>query len=394
MEPNTLPSPFEGLRVIELADDSAGELTGKLLQQWGAGVVKVEPPGGGPSRHVGPFAGGVRDVERSLEYWYYNGGKESVVVDLDTAMGHEALRGLVKGADILITTRQSVGEAGRADDWASMHDEGLIVVSVTPFGRTGPWADFVSSDLVALALGGPLNSCGYDDHTIPPIRPGGQQAYHTASSFAFIGLLVALIERERTGRGQLIDISMHEALAVTVERANLYWFYQQLLVQRQTCRHAVPTPSQPALFACVDDRFVYFAFVIAEQKPWRTVVEWLATKEMVLDLDQPEYDDPEYRQAHFAHIQNIIECFFLLDTAENLYREGQERGLPIGILNAPEDVLVDHHLAARKFFETVDDDIYGSYSVPGPPFRFSAAAPTRSRRPPRLGEHGLIPQHT
>jgi crotonobetainyl-CoA:carnitine CoA-transferase CaiB-like acyl-CoA transferase len=263
----------------------------------------------------------------------------------------------------------------------------LVVVSVTPFGLRGPWADLAGSDLVALATSGLLITSGYDDHTIPPIRPGGDQAFHTAASFAHIATTLALLQRRRTGQGGLVDVSVHDACVVTVELANPYWFYPRVLVQRQTCRHAQPTATQPALFRCADGRFVYFALILADPKPWQALVAWMDTMGVAADLVDDAYLDVAHRQANFHHVQGIVEVFFLLQDAERAYREGQERGLPIGILNAPEDLYADEHLRARGFFATVDDPGTGPYPFPVAPYRFSAFAPPPRRRAPQLGEH-------
>jgi crotonobetainyl-CoA:carnitine CoA-transferase CaiB-like acyl-CoA transferase len=265
--------------------------------------------------------------------------------------------------------------------------EKLIILSVTPFGLDGPWADWLSSDLVGLALGSPLNSCGYDDHRVPPIRPGGDQGYQSAASFALMGLLLALVERQQTGRGQVVDVGMHDCLAVSAELANPYWFYPRVVVYRQTCRHAQPTPTQPAIFQCGDDRWVYFVIFVAEQKAWLTLLDWIDTKGLAVDLLDPQYADPAYRQEHFQHIQEVIEVFFLLQTAEEAYHEGQARGLAIGPINAPDDLLDDVHLQARDFFVTVEHDDVPPALYPGVPFRFSAFESAELHRAPKLGEH-------
>jgi crotonobetainyl-CoA:carnitine CoA-transferase CaiB-like acyl-CoA transferase len=376
--------PYEGLRVVELAADPAGEHVGKLLADLGADLVKVEPTDGSPTRRVGPFAGDVPDPDRSLTFWYHNTGKRSVVLDAP-----DELDLMLADADVLLTTLRPVEltAAGLDLDRLRRQHPRLVVLSVTPFGLTGPWANYRSSDLVALAAGGLLNSCGYDDHSIPPIRPGGDQGYQTAASFAHSGLLLALIERQRTGQGQLVDVSMHEAIAVSVELANPYWFYPKVLVQRQTCRHAQPSMTQPALFRCRDDRWVYFVLIVAEPKAWQATVDWLDTLGLAADLTDPEWSEIGYRQGRFSHVQGLMEVLFLLQDADEAYREGQRRGLPIGILNAPEDVLADEHLLARGFFVDVDHDDFGTVRYPGIPYRLSGFPPPQLTRAPRLGEH-------
>lgn len=379
--------PYAGLTVVELATDPAGEMTGLQFVNLGATVIKVEPPDGAPSRHSGPFAGDVADPDGSLAYWFYNGGKRSVVIDLADDGGR--LAELVAGADILISTLHPL-ELRRLDlDLQRLVDArpSLIVLSITPFGLTGPWAEFQSSDLVALATSGLLITSGYDDHTIPPIRPGGDQAFHTAASFAHIAAILALIERDHSGAGGLIDVSVQEAAGLTVELANPYWFYPRALVQRQTCRHAQPVPTQPAIFECGDGRWIYFALILADQKPWQAMVAWMQDLDLVADLGDPAYDSLEHRQANFSHIQGVVESFFLLLDSSVAYLEGQARGLPIGVLNAPEDLYGDEHLVARGYFADVEQPGYGPVPRPTAAYRFSALSTSPPQPAARLGEH-------
>jgi crotonobetainyl-CoA:carnitine CoA-transferase CaiB-like acyl-CoA transferase len=378
---------FAGLRIIEIADDPAGELTGKTFASFGAEVIKVELPEGAASRHVGPSAGDGMDVEESLTFWFYNTNKQSVVIDYRTDAGRAQLMELVAGADICITT---LGRSAPPDLTApalAAESSSLIVVSITPFGLTGPWAEWKSSDLVGLALGGPLVLCGYDDHSISPIRPGGDQAFHITASFANIATMLALLERQNTGAGQLVDIAMHDCAAVTTEVANPFWFYPKRVVQRQTCRHAQPSPTQPTLFACGDGNYVCFMLFATDQEGWVRFVEWLDTSGLALDLADPTYLEPAYRQKNFAHIQELTEVFFLMRSAEEAYLEGQERKFAIGALKAPEDVLVDSHLAAREFFSPVKQQDGSEPLFPRSALRFSTVSETPQLRAPRLGEH-------
>lgn len=371
--------------MVELADDPAGELAGKLLADLGADVVKVEPEEGSPSRHIGPFVDGrTGDLDASLNFWTYNTSKRSAVLD------NRDRDALIARADVLLTSWTPGQLAARGLDFDALlpSQPGLVILSVTPFGLTGPWAEYHSSDLVALAAGGLLNLCGYDDHAIPPIRPGGNQGYMVAASFAHCGVMLALIERQRSGYGQLVDVSMHEAIAVSGELANPYWFYPKALVQRQTSRHAQPVPTQPAIFQCADGVWMYFALMLSDQKAWTATVRWMSDVGMAADLTEEKYADLEYRQREFAHIQDIIEVFFLLQDSATAYREGQRRGLPLGPLLAPEDLLDDEHLTAREFFVPVylPTDEQRSAPFPGSPYRFTAFT-SDPARPPRVGEH-------
>src|SRR5437764_12593761 len=145
--------PLAGLKVVELAEDPGGEFAGLLLAQMGAEVTKLEPPGGSSTRAVGPFAKGEEDADASLTFWFYNSNKLSAVADLATDEGMGALHRLLAEADVFISTLQPARLAALGLDLNGLTDAHprLIVLSVTPFGLTGPWRDYKSSDLVALA---------------------------------------------------------------------------------------------------------------------------------------------------------------------------------------------------------------------------------------------------
>jgi crotonobetainyl-CoA:carnitine CoA-transferase CaiB-like acyl-CoA transferase len=386
---NPLERPYAGLKVIELAEDPAGEMTGHLLAGMGADVIKIEPPEGSPTRKIGPWAKGVVGPDTSLTYWYYNSDKRSAVVDYRTRGGMATLEALLEDADIFLCTLQPAALKQVGLDYAALSRRypDLIILAVTPYGLDGPWADFKSSELVGLAGGGPLHMCGYDDHAIPPILPGGNQAFHIASSFAHKALLVALIDRQMHGGGQIVDVSMHEACAVTVELGNPYWFYPQAIVQRQTCRHAQPVRTQPAIFESADGKWLYFVLVVAESKPWANLVAWMDSHGMAADLTDPAYNDFAYRQANYTHVQEVVECFFLVNDAETMFHEGQARELPIAIINAPEELFTDRHNVERRFFVDVDHEGIGTFQYPGAPYSFSSFGPVPRTRAPRLGEH-------
>ena len=166
---------LSGVRVIELADER-GEFCGKLLAGLGADVVKVEPPGGSPTRRIGPFAGDLEDPEKSLYFWHYNFGKQSLVLDLETEPGRQRLRELAAGADVVLESCSpgTLDRLGLGYEALRALDPSLILASITPFGQTGPYRDWKGSDLVHLALGGAMACSGYDptpegEYDTPPI---------------------------------------------------------------------------------------------------------------------------------------------------------------------------------------------------------------------------------
>ena len=248
-----------GLRVVELCDE-LGQYAGKLLADLGADVVKVEPPEGSNARRIGPFARDVPGPNRSLSFWYQNTNKSSAVLDYERDEDDRSrLRELVLRADILLDDRApgTMSRLGLTYQELAPQHQGLIHCSITPFGQDGPWREWKSSDLVGVALGGPMSMNGYDPEDAagaPPIRGHGDQGYNTACHHAVMGILAALNFRDHTGRGQFIDSAMHEALSQTTEVGMPYWLYRRVNVTRQTGRHAAASRTEPWLFHAGDGR--------------------------------------------------------------------------------------------------------------------------------------------
>ena len=151
--PDNLPGPLAGLRVLELADEK-GQFCGKLLADHDADVIKIEPPGGCGVRRVGPFLDDVPHPDRSLTFWYYNTSKRGITLDLERAEGARLFRRLAAGADVILETWAPgrLIELGLGYEALSKDNPGLIVCSLTPFGQTGPWRDYKSSDLVHMLV--------------------------------------------------------------------------------------------------------------------------------------------------------------------------------------------------------------------------------------------------
>ena len=410
-----VPSPacaLDGLRVIELTSERCA-LAGKLLADMGADVIVVEPPEGSPTRAYEPFAGDRPDPEGALWWWHYNTSKRSVVVDLDSAGGAADLRRLLSTADAVIEAEplgrldrlgldwhQLGGNGGATDpaDAASARNDRLIWVSITHNGRDRP--DPPATDLTVLAEGGPVWSCGYDDHSIPPVRGGGNQGLHMGSQYAVIALMAALMRREHTGRGQLIDVSMLAAANATCEFATYFWLNQQIDVQRQTGRHALPQLTEPTQVQCADGRWLNTGVPPRRGPEFAALSKWVAELGLFEECPYTELLalGESYELIDILHLDADplgAEVFgagrdtvnFLAERlgAHELFVGLQSIGLACGIVYSPEEMLADEHFVARGFPVEID---HGGTAVtyPGAPFKFSAT-PWRATRAPRLGEH-------
>jgi crotonobetainyl-CoA:carnitine CoA-transferase CaiB-like acyl-CoA transferase len=383
---------FEGLRVVELADAHA-EWCGKLFADMGADVIKVEPPGGAPTRRVGPFVGDEPESNRSLFFWHYNTSKQSVTLDLEQEKGRSLLRLLLADADVFLETLTGQEKERLGLDYATLSaaNPRLIHVSVTPFGQDGPYveAGYRTTDLVTMALGGPMQSCGYDveDGDLPPVRPGPHHSYHTASNYAHVAALVALWERETSGLGQFIDVSAQAALAVTVEFAATHWEYDRAILRRQTGRHAGRTPTARTQYICADGEYVNLG-VPRDAATWEKLLAYLQSKGLAADLDAGLFQDPERRMQLGGAIMGLLEVLTANLTSEEMFHLGQSLGLTWGAVRAPEDWLDDAHARARSYFAEVHHpELGGSLRYPGAPYCFGASPWRLRARAPRIGEH-------
>jgi crotonobetainyl-CoA:carnitine CoA-transferase CaiB-like acyl-CoA transferase len=390
----TLPGPLTGLRILELADEK-GQFCGKLLGDLGADVLKIEPPGGEATRRVGPFLDDIPHAERSLSFWYYNTSKRGITLNLETVDGRHLFRRLAADADVILETFPPgfLAAQGLAYDSLQEHNAGLIMCALTPFGQTGPWRDYLSTDLLHMAACGQMASCGYDEADAagdPPIAPGGGNAWHMGCHFAYIAIMAALVHRTVTGRGQYIDASIHEACALTTEGAIANYIYRHEVVRRQTGRHHAPGPTPRTQFRSKDGTYVT-ALVAGRLNPRyiKDLAELLESYGMAGDLTDPKYQDPAVIEANKDYIiEELVGNFIANLSAEEVYHAAQQRGFTWGAVRAPEALLDDAHLHDRGFWKQVEHPELGrSFVYPGEAAVYNGSPWHISRRAPLIGEH-------
>jgi len=386
--------PFQGLRVLELCDEK-GHFTGKLLGDLGADVVKIEPPGGESCRDIGPFFDDVPHRDRSLYFWHYNTSKRGITLDITRPEGAALLRRLASSTDVVLESFApgTLDALELGFDALRAQNAGLVMCALTPFGQTGPWRDFVSSDLLHLAAGGEMASCGYDESDVPgdtPIAPGGGNAWHTGAHFAYMAIVAALVHRTVTQQGQFVDVSIHEACALTTEAAIPTYVYRGEVVRRQTGRHHSATPTTRTQFRARDGRYVTALIANQLSPPYvRRLADLLRPYGMQDDLDDARYDDPEFVQAHASHIiEGVVAAYIASVTAEEAYHEAQSRGFQWGAVRPAEALLDDEHLHDRDFWKEVPHPELGrSFTYPGEAAIYRGTPWGISRRAPLVGEH-------
>jgi crotonobetainyl-CoA:carnitine CoA-transferase CaiB-like acyl-CoA transferase len=401
--PPTAPGPLDGVSVVELAHPF-GAFAGRLLADAGADVIVVEPPGGAEQRSHGPFAGGEPHPERSLAWWAENTSKRSVVADLETDDGRSFLAALLASADVLLecTTPGWMSDRDLGHETLRAANPDLIHVAITPFGQEGVGGNNDVTDLTVLARGGPMWSCGYDDHDLPPVRGRGNQGIRTACHFAVMSIMTALLARSRYG-GQFIDVNMNAAVNVTTEFASYGWLAAQQTVQRQTGRHATPSPTEPTQVLCADGRYLNTGVPPRRGREFEALLGWVTELgladefpltpllEMGVDYDvitlTMMQEDPLAGEVFQAGREAM--AFIAANTsAHEAFVGFQQRGIAAGVVWSPDEVMTDPHFVERGFPTQVDHDgLDHPVTYPGPPIRFTAS-PMAIRSPaPALGAH-------
>ncbi|MEM7079338.1 MAG: CoA transferase [Pseudomonadota bacterium] len=398
-------SVLKGIRVVELAHERIA-WAGKLMADMGADVILVEPPAGDPSRGYPPFLDDEPGANRSLYFWHYHTSKRGVVIDLDTEVGQTQFQRLIATADVLLEGEPTTRLRGLQldyDDLKALRAD-LIHVALTPFGRDNPESDLPATDLTLMAAGGPPWSCGYDDHSLPPVRGWGQQGYHTGCHFAFMSVLTALLHRGASGNGQFIDVSMTAALNVTTEAASYTHLLNGEEVQRQTGRHAAVNPTGPTQMACADGAWVNTGVPPRAPKEFQKLLDWMHA--LGLDNEFPEavflrmgadWDGPfqlsqlgkdETLTAVFAAGREALQLIASRVSAYEFFVGCQRAGLAVGAINAPEEAFEDEHIKARGFqVDVYHEDFDRTVRYPGAPYQLPASPWQISRRAPHLGEH-------
>jgi crotonobetainyl-CoA:carnitine CoA-transferase CaiB-like acyl-CoA transferase len=246
-------------------------------------------------------------------------GAEVIHIGLSEKSTLERFREQVKNANVLIESFPPghLPSLGLGYKDLRQLNPGLIMVSITPFGQTGPYQDFKAYDFTVQALGGWLSVTGEPD---APLKLFGNQAYATASLFTANGILLALWHRHTTGRGQYIDISILECAAATLDHVLVRYFYEGIVSGRQGSLH---WNNAFRVFRCKDGYAL-----LSLHMHWDTLVEWLASEGMAADLTDKKWRDREARIKGFDHIVRIMEAWALTHTVAELVEQGQLMHFP------------------------------------------------------------------
>ncbi len=390
-EENRAEGMLSPYRVLDLTDEK-GLMCGKLLGDLGADVIKIEKPGGDPARQIGPFYHDQADPEKSLFWWAFNTSKRGITLDIETADGQETFKKLVQGADFVIESFPPGYLDGLGLGYSALEEinPGIILVSITPFGQTGPYKDYQAPDIVAWAMGGAMYE--YGDADRPPIHISHHsQAHLHAAGEAAVGAIMALYHRQQTGEGQQVDVSIQEAVIQATFLVTSTW--DMMKVNPQRGGGLLPRIRMRRVWPCKDGHVIWFFFGgIQAIRFNRPLTEWMVSEGMASDflkgIDWETFDLRTVTQEILDGIEEPTGKFFLTHTKAELLEGALQRRIVLYPVFNAADVLASVQLAAREFWTEVEHPELGTtITYPGPFAKSSATPPRVSRRAPLIGEH-------
>ena len=250
--------PLDGVRVIDLTWYTAGPFCTRVLADYGADVIKVEPPRGDPARGLPPFMDDEPGLERSGLFMFLNTNKRSVVLDLKTDAGRQQLRALVRTADILVQSFSpgTMDALGLGYESLRALNSRLVVTSLSNFGQTGPYRDLQGLDLTLFAMGGPMIAGGEAEHE--PLKNAGRATTYHAGYVAALATMVSLRGAELRGEGEHVDVSIFETAAHSIDlRLSRLLAFQY--TGSSSGRPALASAVGSGVFPCADGFFMLTA---------------------------------------------------------------------------------------------------------------------------------------
>ena len=388
--PARMLSPY---RVLDLTDER-GLLCGKILADLGADVLQIEPPGGGSARRIAPFYRDEPHPDHGLFWWAYGANKRSITLDVASADGRALFGRLARTAHFVI-------ESGRPGELAALGlgyerlaeiNPELIVVSITPFGQTGPYATYLASDLVGMGLGGFMYVTGDPDR--PPVRVGFPHFYLHGSAAAATGAMLAHAQRAATGQGQHVDVSCQESVARALANSLASYAVEGAVIVRQGSYRQTGADTFMRITWPCKDGFVNFQFSggASSGQSVNNFVRWMADEGMpddyMLSLDFKSMGYGVITSETMDRIVPPVSKFLLERTKQQLFDGAIERRILLYPVSTLGDILESPQLEAREFFTKVESADFDRELTMLGPFARASAAPIRAGGlPPKLGQH-------
>ena len=368
---------LEGLRVLDLGSQVSGPFCAKLMADYGADVIKVEPPDlGDVARRSGPFVGDDPHPDKSVQFLYLNSNKRGITLDLASSSGKTILDGLLKRADVLVENFSPAESECIGLNYLSLAsvNPNLVVTSITPFGQSGPYRDFSATDIVTCAMSGLMYHSGDSDRE--PLRNALDQSFYVAGANAASATLAALFQRLTTGEGQHVEVSIVECLASHLVQAVPYYTYMGAIKGRRPVRGSGFEELMPA-------RDGYVVPSVQGSQPWPVVADLIGLEE----LKDERFATGAGRIEHGEELKRLLIKGLANWGRKTLFQESGERRLVFGMAQDAGDLLECQHLQDRGFFVELDHPVAGKAEYPGLGPTLSAMDFEFRYSAPLLGQH-------
>jgi benzylsuccinate CoA-transferase BbsE subunit len=378
-------------RVLDLTDEK-GLFCGKLLGDLGADVIKIERPGGDPARNIGPFYHDEPDPERSLFWFAFNTSKRGITLDIETKDGQEIFRKMAETADFILESFPVgyMDRLGLGYPALEKLNPRIIMVSITPFGQTGPHKDYKDPGIVTWAMSGFMSGRGEADRA-PLQISHHSQTFISAAIEGAVGAMLALYDRWTTGEGQHVDVSIQESAGRGTPPFG--WVLARMSPPRGLRQLGSAGLRTRYLWTCQDGYILWFyATGQLGKRVSLPLVQWMEEEGMADDfikgLDWETFDLMQATQETVDQMTKSTERFFMAHTKAELFEGAVKRRILLYPVNTTKDILESPQLAARDFWKEVEHpELDTSITYPGP-FANVLGEPLRlSRRAPLIGEH-------
>jgi CoA:oxalate CoA-transferase len=371
----TRPPPLEGLLVLDMGQVYQGPYAGLLLAKAGACVIKVEPPRGEPLRVREAVGGGA-----SLPLAMLNSNKRAITLNLKSPRGVDLLKAMVRKTDVLLENFAPgvMDRLGVGPDALMAENPRLIYASATGYGLSGPERDNLAMDITIQAASGAISVTGFPDG--PPVKAGPAIADFLSGTHLYGAIVTALFERERTGRGRLVEVAMIEAMFPTLA-SNLGMIHNNpdRPLGRTGNRHGGLAVSPYNVYACRDG---WFAIICNNDDHWRSLLRAMGRD----DLDgDPRYSTNAARVKNMAETDAIVEVWAAELTRAEIFAATGAHKIPSAPVRDLHEVLSNTHMRERGMIEDIDHPKLGRIAAPGSPLRFHGTAQTRATPSPALG---------
>ena len=350
---------LDGMRVLDFTQYEAGPSCCQYLAWLGADVVKVEPPGGEPGRRTGRGDGVAQYFEN------YNGNKRSVVIDVRTETGRGLVRDMAGHYDVFVENQgpRVMEKLGLDPDTLQAAHPGLIYARIKGYGLSGPYAEYRSFDMLAQAAGGLFSLTGEADG--PPTRPGGTFGDTATGAHTAMAILAAYVQRQRTGVGQVVEMSMHEVMTMFIRTTGIAGWSTEGPPAPRIGNALGGAPSD--MYACApfgpnDHVFV----MVGTPKMWETLCRVIERPDL---LDDERLRTAAGRQEHTAELHGIIADWCAARTKTEAMTTLADAGIAASAVMDTTDVFTDPHLTARDFVQRVAHPVHGEVLLLDKPFR-------------------------